>query len=187
MAEILAAVEVFGMDNLMLAHATSSYPCKLNELNLKMITTLRTIFPEMPIGYSGHETGLAPSFYAAVALGAAFVERHITLDRAMWGTDQAASVEVSGFAKLVDNIRDIQLSLGDGIKKLYDSELSSRKKFKKSKLGDANFGNHFRLFFKSGFNNNSNRYYHCRFCHCSDSARKIPLHQGSEAFEGRLF
>lgn len=130
MDEILAAVEVFGLDNLMLAHATSAYPCKLSELNLNMITTLRTLFPKMPIGYSGHETGLAPS-YAAVALGAAFVERHITLDRAMWGTDQAASVEVSGFAKLVDNIRDIELSLGDGIKKLYDSELSSRTKLRR--------------------------------------------------------
>ncbi len=130
MDEILEAVEVFGTDNLTLAHATSAYPCNPGELNLKMITTLRAIFPEMPIGYSGHETGLAPS-YAAVALGAAFIERHITLDRAMWGTDQAASVEVSGFTKLIDNIRDIELSLGDGIKKLYDSELSSRKKLRR--------------------------------------------------------
>jgi N-acetylneuraminate synthase len=130
MDEILNAVDIFGMENLMLAHATSTYPCKLEELNLKMIKTLRELYPKMPIGYSGHETGLAPSF-AAVALGAAFVERHITLDRAMWGTDQAASVEVSGFSRLVANIRDIELSLGDGIKKLYESELSSRKKLRR--------------------------------------------------------
>jgi N-acetylneuraminate synthase len=128
--EIENAVEVFGLENLMLAHATSTYPCKPEELNLKMITTLRNMYPNMPIGYSGHETGLATS-EAAVALGAAFIERHITLDRAMWGTDQAASVEVGGFTKLIANIRDIELSLGDGIKRLYDSELSSRKKLRR--------------------------------------------------------
>jgi N-acetylneuraminate synthase len=97
-----------------------------------MISTLRNKYPETPIGYSGHETGLAPT-WAAVALGASFVERHITLDRAMWGTDQAASVEISGFHRLVRNIRDIELALGDGIKKVYDSELSSREKLRRVK------------------------------------------------------
>jgi N-acetylneuraminate synthase len=81
-----------------------------------MITTLRKIYPNNPIGYSGHETGLAPS-WTAVALGANFVERHITLDRSMWGTDQAASVEIIGMWKLVTNIRDIEKALGNGIKK----------------------------------------------------------------------
>jgi N-acetylneuraminate synthase len=114
----------------MLAHATSSYPCALEELNLKMIQTLRTKFPNVPIGYSGHEVGLAPT-YAAVALGACFVERHITLDRAMWGSDQAASVELGGLAKLVTNIRDIERSLGDGIKCVYPSELSQRAKLRR--------------------------------------------------------
>ncbi len=128
--EIETAVEAFGMENLALAHATSTYPCPLNELNLKMITTLRTMFPKTVIGYSGHETGLAPT-EAAVALGAAFVERHITLDRAMWGTDQAASVEIGGFTKLIANIRDIETALGDGIKKVYDSELGPRKKLRR--------------------------------------------------------
>ncbi len=128
--EIESAVETFGFENLALAHATSTYPCALNELNLKMITTLKTMFPATVIGYSGHETGLAPS-EAAVALGAAFVERHITLDRAMWGTDQAASVEVGGFAKLIANIRDIETALGDGIKKVYDSEIGPRKKLRR--------------------------------------------------------
>lgn len=84
----------------------------------------------MPVGYSGHETGLSPT-WAAVAIGAAFIERHITLDRAMWGTDQAASVEIGGFKRLVENIRDVEKAMGDGIKRLYDSEMSSRKKLRR--------------------------------------------------------
>ncbi len=95
-----------------------------------MITTLKEKYPSAPIGYSGHETGLAPT-WAAVALGASFVERHITLDRAMWGTDQAASVEILGMMRLVSNIRDIEASIGDGIKKVYESEMSARKKLRR--------------------------------------------------------
>ncbi len=128
--EIKKAVDIIGTDNLMIAHSTSTYPCKLEELNIKVITTLKEMYPEVPIGYSGHETGLAPT-WAAVSLGATFVERHITLDRAMWGTDQAASVEVVGFKRLVENIRDIEVSLGDGVKKLYESELAPRKKLRR--------------------------------------------------------
>jgi N-acetylneuraminate synthase len=107
MWQIEAAVEHVGHDNLMIAHATSSYPCPPEELNLRMIPTLKASLPRRPIGYSGHEVGLAPT-WAAVTLGATFVERHITLDRAMWGSDQAASVEVMGFHNLVRNIRDIE-------------------------------------------------------------------------------
>lgn len=128
--EIKDAVSVTGRKNILIAHSTSSYPCKPEELNLRVIHTLKKNFPEIPVGYSGHETGLAPT-WAAVALGASFVERHITLDRAMWGTDQAASVEVNGFKRLVENIRDIELSLGDGVKKVYESELNSRKKLRR--------------------------------------------------------
>ncbi|NUM71335.1 MAG: N-acetylneuraminate synthase family protein [Ignavibacteriaceae bacterium] len=128
--EIEKAVDTLGLENLMIAHATSTYPCKLEELNLKVISTLREKYPTVPIGYSGHETGLAPT-EAAVTLGAAFVERHITLDRAMWGTDQAASVEVGGFHKLVENIRDLELAFGDGVKKVYESEMASRKKLRR--------------------------------------------------------
>ena len=131
MEEIEQAVGLFGFDHLLIAHSTSSYPCKYEELNLRMITTLREKYP-VPIGYSGHETGLSPT-WAAVALGANFVERHITLDRAMWGTDQAASVEVDGFYRLVRNIRDIETALGDGVKKVYESELSARRKLRKVK------------------------------------------------------
>lgn len=128
--EIKDAVSVTGRKNILIAHSTSSYPCKPEELNLRVIHTLKKHFPEIPVGYSGHETGLAPT-WAAVALGASFVERHITLDRAMWGTDQAASVEVNGFKRLVENIRDIELSLGDGVKKVYESEMNSRKKLRR--------------------------------------------------------
>lgn len=132
MEQIEAAVNFFGMENLLLAHATSSYPCKNEELNLRMIETLRKKYPTVPIGYSGHEVGLAPT-WAAVALGACFVERHITLDRAMWGTDQAASVEMGGLQRLVSNIRDIEIALGDGIKKVYESEKSQIQKLRRVK------------------------------------------------------
>jgi N-acetylneuraminate synthase len=128
--EIAAAVGEVGRSNLLVAHSTSSYPCPPQQLNLKMIETLKADFPECPIGYSGHEVGLAPT-WAAVTLGAAFVERHITLDRAMWGSDQAASVEIGGLMRLVANIRDIERSLGDGIKRVYEEELAARKKLRR--------------------------------------------------------
>lgn len=126
------AVETLGKENLMIAQSTSTYPCSLEELNLKVITTYKERYPNVPIGYSGHETGLAPTL-AAVALGAAFVERHITLDRAMWGSDQAASVEIHGMSRLVKDIRDIEQSLGDGKKKVYNSEQPSIKKLRRVK------------------------------------------------------
>ena len=130
MDEIDRGVEVAGERDLLIAHATSTYPCPVEQLNLRMIQTLKRRFPDVPIGYSGHETGLAPT-WAAVAMGATFVERHITLDRAMWGTDQAASVEIVGLVRLVSNIRDIERSLGDGIKRVYPEELSARRKLRR--------------------------------------------------------
>lgn len=130
MDEIRKAVDGLEKEKLLIAHSTSAYPCNPEELNLKVISTLKQMYPEIPVGYSGHEVGLAPTL-AAVALGAAFVERHITLDRAMWGSDQAASVEIGGFRRLVENIRDIEKSLGDGVKKVYDSELSQRAKLRR--------------------------------------------------------
>jgi N-acetylneuraminate synthase len=129
MEEVKDAVEYLGTGNLLLAQSTSTYPCKVEELNLRVIQTYQDRFPGIPIGYSGHETGLSPTL-AAVVLGASFVERHITLDRAMWGTDQAASVEVQGMFRLVKDIRDIEKSLGDGKKKIYDSEFISLKKLR---------------------------------------------------------
>ena len=130
--EIQLAVSSIGTDNLLIAHATSAYPCSVNELNLKMIPNLQKMYPEVPIGYSGHETGLAPTI-VAVGLGAFFVERHLTLDRAMWGSDQAASVEPAGMARLVRDIRDIEAALGDGVKKVYDSEVGQRQTLRKVK------------------------------------------------------
>lgn len=131
MLEVEEAVKVLGTENLLIAQSTSTYPCALNELNLKVIQTYKEKFPGVPIGYSGHETGLAPTL-AAVALGATFVERHITLDRAMWGTDQAASVETVGMLRLVKDIRDIEKALGDGIKKVYESEQKNIQKLRRT-------------------------------------------------------
>jgi N-acetylneuraminate synthase len=130
MDEIVAAVDAVGPDRLLIAHSTSSYPCPVEAINLNMIRTLQRRYDNNPIGYSGHEVGLSPT-WAAVAMGATFVERHLTLDRAMWGTDQAASVEVTGFVRLVANIRDIERSMGDGVKIVHDSELASRRKLRR--------------------------------------------------------
>jgi N-acetylneuraminate synthase len=128
MDEIRRAVARLAESDLLIAHATSTYPCRPEELNLRMIDTLRAEF-DRPIGYSGHEVGLQTTL-AAVVVGACFVERHITLDRAMWGTDQSASVEPGGLMRLVRDIRTIESALGDGIKRVYDSELSSRAKLR---------------------------------------------------------
>jgi N-acetylneuraminate synthase len=130
MEEVDAAVEALGRDNLMIAHTNSTYPCPVDQLNLRMINTLKQKYPTVPIGYSGHEVGLATT-WAAVALGAVFVERHVTLDRAMWGSDQAASVEISGMSRLVSNIRDIEKALGDGVKRVYEGEAAARKKLRR--------------------------------------------------------
>ena len=130
--EIHAAVEAAGRDDLLIAHATSTYPCPVEQLNLRMIGTLKQLYPECPVGYSGHETGLAPT-WAAVTMGATFVERHVTLDRAMWGSDQAASVEIGGLMRLVSNIRDIERSLGDGVKRVYPGELPQIEKLRRVK------------------------------------------------------
>ncbi|MFF3563333.1 N-acetylneuraminate synthase family protein [Streptomyces sp. NPDC002574] len=128
--QIRHAVEVLGSDNIILCHATSTYPAKHEELNLRMINTLQREFPNVPVGYSGHEIGLQTTL-AAVALGAVFVERHITLDRANWGSDQAASVEPQGLDRLVRDIRIIESALGDGVKKVYEGELGPMKKLRR--------------------------------------------------------
>ncbi len=130
MEQIHQGVKVAYGKDLILMHCTSTYPCEPEELNLKMIETLRREFPNLPIGYSGHEVGLVPSS-VAVALGACMVERHLTLDRAMWGSDQAASVEPGGFERLVKYIRVSEAALGDGVKKVYASEQSSLKKLRR--------------------------------------------------------
>ena len=132
MDEIYRGADAVGLENLIIMHCTSAYPCEPEELNLRMIETLRREFPNNPIGYSGHEVGLIPSA-VAVAVGACAIERHFTLDRAMWGGDQAASVEPGGFEKLVKYIRVTEAGMGDGVKKVYASEMNALKKLRRVK------------------------------------------------------
>ena len=108
-------------------HCNSTYPAPIDELNLNCIKTLKEKF-DCEVGYSGHEYGLSTTI-SSVCLGASILERHITLDRTMWGSDQVASVEPSGLFKLVKGIRDIELSLGEkpNSRKLFKSELEKRK------------------------------------------------------------
>ena len=127
--EIERAVQTLGQRDLLIAHSTSTYPCPAEELNLRMIHTLKRRFPECPIGYSGHEPDLVPT-WAAVAMGATFVERHITLDRGMWGSDQAASVDIAGFKHLVATIRHVAIALGDGVKRLQPGEIPVRNRLR---------------------------------------------------------
>ena len=129
MEEIKHAVDILGTNGLIVLHSTSTYPAKTEELNLRMITTLMNKF-SLPIGYSGHEVGLYTSV-AAVVLGACMLERHITLDRASWGSDQAASVEPQGLKKLVDDLRVCESAFGNGIKQVYDSEIPIREKLRR--------------------------------------------------------
>jgi len=124
------AVMVLGEEQLALLHCTSTYPSELAELNLAGIQTLNECFPSIPIGFSGHETGIATTL-AAVALGGCVIERHVTLDRATWGSDQAASLEPPGITRLVRDIRAIESSIGDGVIRIYDSEKPIIKKLRR--------------------------------------------------------
>jgi N-acetylneuraminate synthase len=129
LAEIDHAVDVLGTADLILLHATSTYPSQPAELNLRVISALRERYG-VPVGYSGHEVGLSTTL-AAHVLGACMIERHITLDRAMWGSDQAASVEPLGFQRIVRDVRAIESALGDGKKVVYDSEIPVREKLRR--------------------------------------------------------
>lgn len=121
MEEIKHAVDVLGKDNLVIYHCTSTYPSNAEETNLRAIDSFKQIF-NCPIGYSGHERGVTPSVLA-VALGANSVERHITVDRTNWGSDQAASLEMAGLSHMVRDIRQVPALLGDGNKIVYPREL----------------------------------------------------------------
>jgi N-acetylneuraminate synthase len=118
-----------GKGDLIVLHSTSTYPASYDELNLKVIPTLAQRF-KVPIGYSGHETGI-PSSVAAVALGAKMIERHLTMDRAMWGSDQAASLEPNGITRLVRDIRLVETALGDGKKRVFDREVPIMEKLRR--------------------------------------------------------
>ena len=128
-AEIDHAVEVLGKEDLVLMHATSTYPAFYPELNLRAIPTMAERYG-LPIGYSGHETGIPTSVCAAV-LGACSVERHITMDRSMWGSDHAASLEPNGISRLVRDIRLWEQAKGDGIKRVYEREFPIIKKLRR--------------------------------------------------------
>lgn len=130
MEQIRHAVEVLGREDLILLHCTSTYPSAVEELNLAVIPQLREMF-DVPVGYSGHEVGVAPAVMAVVAFDACMVERHITLDRAMWGSDHAASLEPRGLQLLVRDIRLWPIVRGDGIKRVYDSEVPIRHKLRR--------------------------------------------------------
>jgi N-acetylneuraminate synthase len=129
LAEIDHAVEVLGKENLVILHACSTYPAYYEELNLRAIKVMQERYG-VPIGYSGHETGI-PSSVAAAVLGACCVERHITVDRSMWGSDQAASLEPNGITRLVRDIRLSEQSMGDGIKRVYEREYPIIKKLRR--------------------------------------------------------
>ena len=127
--EIDHAVEVLGKEDLILMHSTSTYPANYDELNLRAIPAMAARYG-IPVGYSGHETGI-PTSVCAAALGACCVERHITTDRALWGSDQAASLEPNGIARLVRDIRLWGQAKGDGIKRVYERELPVMRKLRR--------------------------------------------------------
>lgn len=130
MEEIRHAVNLLGQENLILFHCTSTYPTAHREINLRVIEEYRKEF-NCPIGYSGHEKGLLPSILS-VQLGACAVERHITTDRTLWGSDQAASLEPEGLRRMVRDIREVKIVLGNGKKVVYDSEIPVKNKLRKT-------------------------------------------------------
>ncbi len=129
--QINKAVDILDKSNLILLHAVSSYPVKDSDLNLSAINTLRSKFNGIPIGYSGHEVGVLPSVIAVAKFGAVCVERHITLDRAMWGSDQSASLELPGMVKMVRDIREIPKLIGTGEKEIQDIEVGPMNKLRR--------------------------------------------------------
>jgi len=123
------AVDVLGKHDLVLLHSCSTYPAQYPELNLRVIPALRERY-EVLIGYSGHETGIASSVAAAV-LGACIVERHVTLDRSLWGSDHAASLEPNGIMRVIRDIRLVEAAMGDGVKTVLPSEVPVMQKLRR--------------------------------------------------------
>lgn len=131
MENIVSAVKILSGKQYIIAHSTSTYPCPIEELNLSMINVLRKKF-NCIVGYSGHESGVATTVAAAV-LGAKYIERHLTLDRALWGSDHAASLEPQGFTRLVRDIRIFEQAIGNGVKQIYSSEIPYLEKLRRIK------------------------------------------------------
>lgn len=130
--EIKHAVEVLGVDDLIILHCTSTYPSNLAELNLSCIPMLKEIFPRNPIGYSCHSSGIIEPVVAAT-LGACVIEKHITLDRTMWGSDHAASLGPDGLYRMIRDLRNLPGVLGDGEKRVYESEIPIKEKLRRIK------------------------------------------------------
>lgn len=133
---VLRARNIIGKKLYCLMHSTSTYPTKTEELNLKCIQTLKDLYPGIKIGFSNHHPGIVGMVIAAT-LGAEMIELHITLDRSMWGTDHAASIEPEGVHRLMKYLKTVEQSMGDGIKRIYDSELPIM-----AKLRGTNYRNH---------------------------------------------
>lgn len=125
------AISYLDLTNLVLMHTVSTYPAANQDLNLSAITTLQQEFPQIPIGYSGHEVGLLPTIVAVAKYGAVCVERHITLDRANWGSDQAASIEPAGMIRLMRDLRSLPEMYGSGKKEILEKEIPIMKKLRR--------------------------------------------------------
>lgn len=122
MQEVKHAVDILGTKDLALLHTVSTYPSEYRHLNLKLIARLRQEFPTVLIGYSGHEKGIGTTV-AAAAIGARVIERHLTLDKTMYGSDQAASLEPDEFKQMITDIRSMEEAFGDGFKRVIDEEI----------------------------------------------------------------
>jgi len=125
------AISYLDPNNLVLMHTVSTYPAANQDLNLSAITTLQQEFAQIPIGYSGHEVGLLPTIVAVAKYGAVCVERHITLDRANWGSDQAASIEPAGMIRLMRDLRSLPEMYGSGKKEILEKEIPIMKKLRR--------------------------------------------------------
>jgi N-acetylneuraminate synthase len=121
--QVDSAVKEIDNSRLILMHTVSVYPAKPDQLNLSWIDTLKKRYPHLPVGYSGHEVGVSPSVIAVAKYGATCVERHVTLDRSMWGSDQSASLEPDGMKRVVGYIRTIPVVSGSGEKHILDEEV----------------------------------------------------------------
>ncbi len=130
--QVRQAVELIGHDQIVILHCVSTYPAKNSDLNLSVINTLKTEF-SLPVGYSGHEVGVLPSVLAVSTYGARMIERHITLDRSMWGSDQSASLESTGAKKLISYINESYEVIGSPEKKIYDFEIGNLEKLRRVK------------------------------------------------------
>jgi N-acetylneuraminate synthase len=131
--QIKKALSFLDLDNTIIMHAVSVYPATNEQLNLGWIDELKNSFPGIPIGYSGHEAGVIPSVIAVAKYGAVCVERHVTLDRSMWGSDQSASLEPDGMARVVKYIRSIPVTSGSGPKRVLEEEIPIQEKLRRVK------------------------------------------------------